>query len=197
MKRLFLLLILLFSLHLTAQVAPHSATLAWLASPTPNVHYKVYSVQIATTACPPAIAASGYVAIAQDVNALTYVDTAVLGSKSYCYYVTAFAPTLGESAPSNTTLAVVPPDRALPPGTLSIPQMAMNTSGSSTEVAFAYTGNPAVLYSWTLTGDKTFLERGSGYGPASADLFFKRQKSAKLTVCDVAIGHCISRTVVN
>ena len=80
-------------------VPPHSATLTWLASTTPNVTYKVLR----------GTAAGGpYTALASNLSTMTYADTAVQAGITYYYVVRAVDASATESANSTEAKAVVP-----------------------------------------------------------------------------------------
>lgn len=89
----------------------HSVTLSW--TDTQNPSGTTYNAWRATGACPATppttTPPAGFTQLnTTPVTAMTYLDTAVTAGDTYCYVVTAAGPN-GQSVPSNTAGATVPP----------------------------------------------------------------------------------------
>jgi hypothetical protein len=79
---------------------PHTATLSWTASVTPNVTYNIYR---ATTTGGP------YTKIGSvGVGVVSYIDSSALAGEKYFYVIRAMDNTNAESANSSEVQAVVP-----------------------------------------------------------------------------------------
>ncbi len=81
-------------------VTPHTVTLSWVASTSPNVTYNVY--RSSTSGGP-------YTKLnSSPISGLTYVDSAVVAGQTYYYVARAVDSGATESVNSNQTTAVVP-----------------------------------------------------------------------------------------
>jgi len=112
MKTLLIIATLLVS-AVGASAQNHSATISWVASPTPGVTYSVYRASCLEIVAPEGTVSlttcsveETFVKIA-DTSALSYVDTTVTAADGFAYYVTASDGT-SESVPSNHSAALVP-----------------------------------------------------------------------------------------
>jgi hypothetical protein len=207
MFKKLLLVILLLSASLYAQTVPHSSTLNWIASPTVGVTYNVYRANNpgATLAtCPPADITNTavWIKVSTGIAGLTFKDTSVSAGQSLCYFVTAVLATstpttlAGESVPSVMATSLIPRDTVQPPTGLSIPTVAMTTSGSTTFAEVNWTAPLGDAVSWTLYDDKATL-LASGYGVSSGNMSWggHREKMLSFKVCDSL--SCVSRTFTN
>jgi len=110
MKKLAVVVLVLFALSALAQSAGHSVTLNWAASTTTGVTYNVYR---ATTSGGPFSQINP-----SPVTALTFVDSQVTNGTTYFYVVRSFDGTT-ESVNSNQVSAVIPTAPA-PPTNLTV-----------------------------------------------------------------------------
>ena len=107
MKNLWLLAVLMMATASFAQAA-HSVQITWTESDTTSgITYKTYRGSAACSASPT------MTVLTSGITTLTSTDSTVTLGNSYCYYITATAPGLLESAPSNSVTANV--NKAAPP----------------------------------------------------------------------------------
>jgi hypothetical protein len=213
MKRLlFLIPLLLLALTPAFGQTAHSTGLSWTASATGGVgSYNVYRAPCTGAVTATVCSVEGlFVKIGStSVTSLTshsFVDTAVTAGSLYSYYVTAVCQTggcsatiNGESIPSTHLGVATPFDTPLPPGNLSITNVARNSTGANTSVTASWADAPSVPTTYTFYGNGQVLTSGTltnatGIYTAGWSGKLKPGASVSLKICDL-VGACTSRLI--
>lgn len=212
----FLIAVLFSLLLIPAGVfAQHTVALTSQPSATTGVStYNVYRAPCTTVTANVCSAGEGTFAkigTATIGATITYTDATVKGGSNYSYYFTAACPAAGcgtdaggnlisgESNPSNKVGAVIPPTLPLPPGNLSITNVARNSTGANTTLSAHWVDAPGISTTYTFFANGGILSTGSlvnNTGSYSTVWSGKVKPGSAVTfeVCD-SNGACSSKLI--
>lgn len=113
------LMLMILAYSCNAQAA-HKGTLTWGASPSSGATYTVYRAP-ATKNSDGTFTPGTFAQVASGVSALTYVDTPLNANSSFCWQVTATAPSMSESTPLGPACGITNKDQtSSPTGSLGL-----------------------------------------------------------------------------
>jgi hypothetical protein len=217
MKKFSTTVLLSFLFLLSPNLAAAQHTVGLSAQPSATVGISSYNVYRA----PCTTVVSGVCSVGEGVfvkigsaavgATIIYTDSTVKGGSNYSYYFTAVCPTAGcgtdasgnliagESGASNHVGAAIPATPPLPPGNLSITNVARNSTGANTTLSAHWMDAPGVPTSYSFFANGVILTSGSltnNTGSYSAVWSGKVKPGSSITfeVCD-SNGACQSKLI--